>query len=121
MTTAWRKSVLLTPIKEPIGKFVAGARVKQIEFDGLPTNSLWTMYHEIEEALRERMTREKSLLDERIRVLNALKAGSRPYPAVPVKYRNPDRPNETWTGRGKRPRWMCAKLNAGHHLSDFKI
>ena len=30
----------------------------------------------------------------------------RPYPPVVPKYRNPDRPSETWAGRGKKPRWL---------------
>ncbi|WP_430642597.1 H-NS histone family protein [Bradyrhizobium paxllaeri] len=36
---------------------------------------------------------------------------SRSYP--PVKYQNPDQPSETWTGRGKEPRWLVAQLKLG--------
>jgi H-NS histone family len=31
------------------------------------------------------------------------------------KYRNPDQPAETWTGRGKQPRWPTAKWHAREH------
>ena len=45
----------------------------------------------------------------------------RPYPAVVPKYRNPERPSETWAGRGKTPRWLAAQLKSGRRLDDFRI
>jgi len=45
----------------------------------------------------------------------------RPYPAVVPKYRNPDRPSETWAGRGKTPRWLTAQLKSGRRIDDFRI
>ena len=40
---------------------------------------------------------------------------------VEPRYRNPDNPNETWTGRGREPRWLVAALAAGKKLEDFLI
>jgi len=40
---------------------------------------------------------------------------------VAPKYRNPDNPAETWTGRGRQPRWVQAALTGGRSLSDFAI
>lgn len=40
---------------------------------------------------------------------------------VPPKYRNPDNPAETWTGRGKQPRWMAALVAQGRKPEDFLI
>jgi DNA-binding protein H-NS len=40
---------------------------------------------------------------------------------VAPKYRNPDNPSETWTGRGKPKAWLQAKLDAGANLDDFLI
>ena len=37
----------------------------------------------------------------------------RPYPKVFPKYRNPKKPAETWSGRGKQPRWLTAQLRSG--------
>ena len=45
----------------------------------------------------------------------------RPYPTVFPKYRNPERPSETWAGRGKTPRWLTAQLKSGRRIDDFKI
>ena len=40
---------------------------------------------------------------------------------VAPKYRNPDNPEETWTGRGKQPRWLAAKTSEGRSVDDFLI
>lgn len=40
---------------------------------------------------------------------------------VPPKYRNPANPAETWTGRGRQPRWLAAETAAGKSLEDFLI
>ncbi len=40
---------------------------------------------------------------------------------VKPKYRNPERPSETWSGRGKKARWLSEKLAAGAKLEDFAV
>ncbi|MBB5864326.1 H-NS family nucleoid-associated regulatory protein [Xanthomonas sp. 3058] len=40
---------------------------------------------------------------------------------VPPKYRNPANPQDTWTGRGKQPRWMAELTAAGKKVEDFLI
>jgi DNA-binding protein H-NS len=40
---------------------------------------------------------------------------------VAVKYRYKDNPAETWTGRGRQPKWLAAKLSKGSKLADFSI
>lgn len=40
---------------------------------------------------------------------------------VPPKYRNPDNHEETWTGRGMKPRWMQAKIEQGRNPEEFLI
>src|SRR5918912_476747 len=40
---------------------------------------------------------------------------------VAPKYRNPDNPAETWTGRGRQPRWVQAALSGGRSLGEFAI
>ena len=40
---------------------------------------------------------------------------------VPPKYRNPANTEETWTGRGKQPRWMVREIEAGKKVEDFLI
>jgi DNA-binding protein H-NS len=40
---------------------------------------------------------------------------------VKPKYRNPADGSQTWTGRGKRPRWYSAALAAGKKEKDLLI
>jgi DNA-binding protein H-NS len=40
---------------------------------------------------------------------------------VAPKYRNPADPTETWTGRGRQPRWMAALVAQGSSPADFLI
>ena len=41
--------------------------------------------------------------------------------AVEQRYRNKNNPEDTWTGRGKQPRWLVAELEKGAKLEDFLI
>ena len=44
-------------------------------------------------------------------------AGSKVAP----KYRNPANPAETWSGRGKHPKWMTNAMAGGKKPEDFLI
>lgn len=37
------------------------------------------------------------------------------------RYRNPDNQFETWSGKGRQPKWVKAHLAAGRALSDLEI
>jgi DNA-binding protein H-NS len=50
----------------------------------------------------------------------AAKTG-RKLPKVAPKYRNPANAEETWTGRGKQPRWMAELTSQGKKVEDFLI
>lgn len=51
--------------------------------------------------------------------------GSGPVKAVKtpasVKYRDPSNPENTWTGRGRKPGWLVEAEQAGRPLEDFAI
>lgn len=38
-----------------------------------------------------------------------------------VKYRDPDNRRNTWSGRGRMPRWLAEKTRRGHNAADFLI
>jgi DNA-binding protein H-NS len=40
---------------------------------------------------------------------------------VAPKYRNPDDESMTWTGRGRKPKWVVAFLENGGSLDDIRI
>ncbi|NID15523.1 H-NS family nucleoid-associated regulatory protein [Luteibacter yeojuensis] len=52
---------------------------------------------------------------------NRATKGRRATPGTPVaaKYRNPANPEQTWSGRGKRPNWFNDALKAGKKEKDL--
>jgi len=100
-----------------------------LEFD-----ELWRMHEKLTELLSERILAEKRELEKRLAQLNRVElikpsafttvrsgAPRRAYPKVMPKYFNPLSPSETWSGRGKQPRWVVAALETGHKLEEFEI
>ena len=102
-----------------------------MEFD-----ELWEIHEQLTEILSERIIAEKHELEKRLAQLNRVeaikpsgllnrpsvnRAPRRKYPKVLPKYCNPLIPSETWSGRGKQPRWLVAALKIGHKLDEFKI
>lgn len=45
----------------------------------------------------------------------------KPRKPVEIRYRNPANEVETWTGRGKQPRWLAAAIATGKSLQDFAV
>jgi DNA-binding protein H-NS len=40
---------------------------------------------------------------------------------LPVKYRDPDNPENTWSGVGKPKKWLQERLDQGHTLDLFAV
>jgi DNA-binding protein H-NS len=40
---------------------------------------------------------------------------------VPVKYRHPENPELTWTGRGKTPKWITTWLEEGKEMTALVV
>src|SRR5260221_12679132 len=106
----------------------SGAAVKPCDFESMSTDKLWTLHEKITATLAEKITAEKMRLEQRLRQLEPISNADgrsvhdrRPYPRVIPKYKNPERPSETWAGRGKQPRWLSAQLKSGKKLDDFRI
>ncbi|MFW8594700.1 H-NS family nucleoid-associated regulatory protein [Cribrihabitans neustonicus] len=38
-----------------------------------------------------------------------------------AKYANPEDPSQTWSGRGRKPAWVHAALEAGKSIEDLEI
>lgn len=41
--------------------------------------------------------------------------------SVAIKYRDPKNPENTWTGRGRMPRWLQAAVDAGKKRESFLL
>ena len=88
-------------------------------------DQLWHLHEELVTELTRKIATEKYRLEERLRKLRfpggKLRHERRPYPKVLPKYRNPKNPAQTWTGRGKQPRWLREQLRSDKKLDDFRI
>ncbi|MGJ5203847.1 H-NS family nucleoid-associated regulatory protein [Bradyrhizobium sp. HKCCYLR20261] len=111
---------------------------KKIDFDAMSFDDLWSLHEQISQILAVRITSEKRELERRLAVLNRSRgaiegtggdgavsqtAGGkarRKYPRVLPKYRNPQT-SETWSGRGKQPRWLVAAIKTGRRIEEFEI
>ena len=106
---------------------------KKIDFDSWSLDELWAAHGEISGILSARIRAEKGELEKRLAVLSrgTISAGEienlqpdgktrRKYPRVLPKYRNPQTA-ETWSGRGKRPRWLVAAVKSGRKIEEFRI
>lgn len=109
--------------------------IKKIELESMSLDDLWSLHEEISGILSARIKAEKHELEKRLAVLGggmaavADPSGSgasstgkprRKYPRVLPKYRNPQT-SETWSGRGKRPRWLVAAMKSGRKIEDFRL
>lgn len=83
---------------------------------------------QIEETqLRERsdaITKVKSLMADYGLSIADLSGRAKGVPKAPskvaAKYRN-KATNETWSGRGLKPKWLQAAINGGAKLDDFAV
>jgi DNA-binding protein H-NS len=91
----------------------------------MSVEELWSLHEEIRPILSTKLDAEKQELERRLARLNVRAEdrpkARRPYPKVHPKYRNPERPSETWSGRGKQPHWVGAQLKSGKKVDDLVI
>jgi DNA-binding protein H-NS len=110
--------------------------MRKLDLDAMDFDELWLLHEELTRILAEKIGAEKQKLEKRLaqlsrgeqvgeaRSLPNEQRTDRPrrkYPKVLPKYSNPSAPLETWSGRGKQPRWVVAALRSGHKLEDFRI
>jgi DNA-binding protein H-NS len=117
-----------------------GVRMKRkLNLEAMSLDEMWQLHEEINHLLSIRLASEKHQLESRLNQLRNAKETLQPeqpepppsmvtvhlprrkYPRVAPKYRNPNEPCETWSGRGKQPRWLVAAVNAGHAIEEFLI
>jgi DNA-binding protein H-NS len=104
-------------------------KMKFHDFKSMSADELWSFHERVTSVLARRISAEKDQLEQRLRQLGQgvltsdehVSRARRPYAKVVPKYKNPKQPSETWTGRGKQPRWLTAQLRSGKKLNDFRI
>ena len=105
-----------------------GLSMKDRELEKMELDDLWALHQRIIEVLDRRLESEKRKLQVQLDELGRKFGGSpkdipqrRPYPKVEPKFRNPNNPLETWSGRGKTPHWVAELIADGRSLDEFRI
>jgi DNA-binding protein H-NS len=96
------------------------------DYKTLPFDDLRTLHREIGALIAQRRHETLEQLKQQIAVLgfnvdDLVPTKKRGAASASVKYRDPDLPENTWSGRGKRPHWLQDKLAAGRSLDEFAI
>src|SRR5262249_17422778 len=87
------------------------------------------LHNKVETAIRQKAMERRQELESELSKLSgydnghgrarAGRGGARR--SVAAKYRNPEKPTETWAGGGLPPRWLAAQLKRGKKKEDFLI
>ena len=101
----------------------------KVDLDKMTVKELVDLDVRLQKALSSAKDRERSEVRSKIAALaensgysvDELFTGARRGrgKSTVAKFVNPDNRNETWTGRGRKPNWLVAKLNKGAKLEDF--
>ncbi|WP_101067686.1 H-NS histone family protein [Roseovarius salinarum] len=101
----------------------------EIDLDKMSKDELLALKRDVEKALKTVETRRRA---EAMRAaeeaakeygfsLNDLQGGAGKGSKGAPKYRNPENPEQTWTGRGRKPNWVIEALENGKSLDDLAI
>jgi DNA-binding protein H-NS len=101
-----------------------------INVDKMSLKELIALEGKIKGAIAEARTKERSEVRSKVTALalsngfsiSELFGGKGGAKSKSVaKYANPDDATDTWTGRGRKPNWLLARLKKGAKLSEFEI
>ena len=106
--------------------------MRPINVDKLSLKDLMELDLKVQKAIVTAKERERAALKLKIEqiatesgfAVNELFGSGRGGPkgrTVAPKYANPANAGETWTGRGRKPKWLVAKLGKGVSIEKFLI
>lgn len=106
-----------------------------VDLSGYNLSELKGLQHDIEKEIKSRQHQDLQKAREQIlaiaqeagiSVKELLASGQKTLKkekgqTVQARYQNPDDNTQTWTGRGRQPKWIAAGLAGGKSLEDFRI
>jgi DNA-binding protein H-NS len=102
-----------------------------MQLKSMSLDKLVALKNQVEAALSAKVTQERRSLKSELGKLTRFGGGGADSKLafrrggargkVAPKYRNPDNDNETWAGRGLKPRWVVAAIKSGKKLEEFLI
>lgn len=132
---------LITRLMETTVADLSKMGVEELDLAELSVDDLLLLRERISQMLPNRVEVERRQLETRLARLDRFKADEPIFNTVDTdtmriarggrvvgeravvapKYRNPENSDETWSGRGRQPRWLVAALKKGKKLRDFAI
>lgn|SRR5690554_2184922 len=107
-----------------------GKAVQNINLDEMTLADLKQLKKDVDRAIESFNDRRKAEAAEELEALARERgfsladlssiARKKRKPAA-AKYRHPENPQVTWSGRGRRPRWVNEALEQGRTLSDMAV
>ena len=120
-----------------LNEHIEQAMTKKIEDINLEAYSIEDLHHLMDKAQKEIGQKEKTRIQDVRSEMQRLAStvGMTPEAVLEydarkkksaklvgkVKYQNPNDPSQTWSGRGKRPRWLQGAIEQGAELSQFAV
>ncbi len=94
------------------------------DYANLPFDELRTLHRELGALIAKRRHEALEELKHKVAVLgftadDLVPKKKRTTATNAIKYRDPEKPDNVWTGRGKQPAWLREKLEQGHVLDEF--
>lgn len=101
--------------------------------ENMELNELKRLQRDVEKAIqnfeKRKLEEARLALEEHARALGvtleSVTGGAgrkmRSKSTSPAKYQNPDDHSQTWTGRGRKPRWFLEAMAKGKNPEDFEI
>ena len=106
--------------------------MRAMRLDKMSLKELMDLEKKIKTAISVTKERERGQLRSKIEDLaaksgfsmdelfNSRRNGARHKMIVP-KYMNPENASETWSGRGRKPKWLVSKLKRGAKIEQFAL
>ena len=100
-----------------------------VNVEGLNLKQLLELQDKLPKAVAAARNRERAEVIQRLSILaekkgftlSDLVGGRRRRKSLVATYVNPDDSSESWTGRGRRPKWLVAKILKGAKLEHFAV
>lgn len=103
------------------------------DFNSMTLDELKALKKKVDKAIDSFETRRKQVAIEALQaaakeqgfnladLIEAAQATGKPRGAAAPKYANPHNKDETWSGRGRKPRWFVEATEAGKSPEDMAI
>ena len=106
----------------------------KIDLSKFSDSELQDLSQDIEKELQQRHIEERKRISKQMKELAAsvgmtveeilgleMARKTRTTSQTPAKYRNPEHPEQTWSGRGKKPAWIKEAIQRGRSLEELRI